>query len=467
MADEKKLYDLRVGKRVFRNVSAAVIIKNIRNSKLTPEHEISSAGADQWIELRNVPELRRFFGGETDQKGAVNTSLFDVRYSAGSELESGLTRTQIIEKIRQGDINESDQVRQQGGSIWTLAGDMQSLQRFFEQRRAILRERGTRGLPRDTGIPFYRDLATPFAFFTEGGFLFNLAAVIIAFTIAAFVQIPLIAGPINILTTFYLYAYFFRTLSHAASGKVSFPDMVDFSDFMGELVRPGIQFFLSRAYALIPLLAYLSLWIMRGWDIFIQQPYLMAVLMLPWSVLILPFPKPIDAASMFDSLMMQLQSPEPNTFDSEMQFDTMMENYFQYLTFDIIVWACLFIFVLYFAIALMRQAAYGQFLPPINLYAVFLSVTRAPGPFMALVGILVALDLITIVATIASLFAFSLSYGMSAGLYNIDPANPVVAHFSIIGISMVIKAIEIIVTFIKMYFLGRFVWQYSEQMGWD
>ena len=263
--------------------------------------------------------------------------------------------------------------------------------------------------------------------------------------IAFFVTVPIVSGPIMFLTSFYLYAYYFRVVSNASSGSTSFPDFTDVSEITSELFRPGIQFFLTRMTSLLPLIIYIYFIKLGDYEFFFKIPYVQTIITMPWSILFVPVPT--------GRQIMELPSFGGETIESGFVAPTG----FEFLYGDLIVWALLFFWLFYVPISLMRQASYGEFWPALNLVAVAISIGRAFGPYLALIVFMLIIDFIGGLILIGVVIGFGLSM--------IGPAGEAVMLFQA-PIALMIQGITIFGTFLKMYFIGRFLYQNSERMGW-
>lgn len=415
------LYRLKVGEQVYEAISPGVIVKNIRSGKLKRSHLVAHSDSDHWVALGEVPELEPFFGAVTAPKPGAE--LYDVQ--RGDEVESALPRAKLIEMIRNGELVERQRVRRSPDGEWTMAGDLRELQHYFDLRRQRVSKLGVGSIrPEDTGTPFYLDIAAPFVYMANLRFLFNLLAILAFFAIAVFVPLPIVSGPITILTNLYLYTYFFRVVSHAGNGGKKFPDFTESSDLVGEMMRPAIQFFLTRLVSVLPLIIYIALVKFGQFDVWLMIPVIQILLTIPYAILFFP-----DFAS----------------------------GAFYFM--DPVIWVLLAVMLLYVPIALMRQASYGEFLPTFNVPAIFLSISRAFGSYVALIAFMLAVDIIGG----CILLVVVLWYGLAAVL---SQAAGAMAAFSA-PVEMLLYGIMIIGTFLKMYFIGRFLFQNAERMGWD
>lgn len=442
MADSvpRRLYRLRVGRRIYENISIAVVIKNIKSGKLDRDHEIASAGSDRWTPLGSVPQLQAFFSPVAEgfaPAPAQPTGLYYLR--VGGEERSHQTRKQLIEMIRKGEFKETDQIRTHPHEPWKMAGDAEDLHRYFDLRRRQIAEKGFAAERGDVGPPFYLDIAGPFKYIANPRFLVNVIAILVFFAIAILVPIPLVSGPINFLATFYIYAYYFRVVSNAGVGGTTFPEFTDMADFIGELIRPAVQFFLTRVAALAPLISYI--WFVRFADMefWFKVPIAIVALNVPYLVLVFPVVS-MDVVTLPDG---------------EITFQTNIEFLFS----DPFVWLLLAFWLLYVPISLMRQASYGQYWPVFNLVAFFKSVFRAFGPYIALIAFLLAVDIIggCIILLLTLLIGFATITA---------PVADEMMQFSA-PFELLFRGLMMLGTFIKMYFIGRFVYQYAERMGWD
>ena len=416
-----KLYRLQVGNRVFEDITAGVIVKNIRNGKLRREHLVARAGSDNWFTLGQVAELAPFFE-QAGQPVRKAEQVYDIQRRG--QTTTGLPRTKVAELIRRGELSETDRIRISPNGAWGMAGDREELQRYFDMRRKLVAERGAGMLrPEDTGTPFYLDLAGPFIYIGNLRFVFNIVAILVCYAIALFVPIPLVSGPITILANFYLFAYYFRVISDAGAGGRKFPDFTESSDLLGEMVRPGIQFFLTRFAAVLPLTVYIFFIKFGELEFFWKIPYLQIILTMPYVILFAP------------------------------DFTTGT-----FLFADPIIWVLLIFVPLYMPIALMRQASYGEFLPTFNLPAVFISIVRAFGPYMALIFYSLTIDIIGGIIMVIVFIWMGLA--MMAG-----PAGGAMALFPI-PFALLLQAIIMTGMFLKMYLTGRFLFQNTERMGW-
>ena len=455
-----KKYDVRAGGKTFSNLSAGVIVNNIKNGKLKPEHEIAHAGSENWAKLKDVPQLQQFFvdtGVISAAEVSSQKTRFDIKQ--GDAISEGHLRSAIIEMIRKGELKEADYVRS-GGNEWKMAGDMEELERYFEIRRKKVATQGFRAAPEDTGKPFYLDFAAPFKYFANLAFFANILAVLIAFGIARFVVIPLIAGPIVILTSFYIYAYYFRVVFTASEGGKKFPEFPDIADLFGELVRPSVQFFFSRLFAFLPLLAYISTVRFKGAEFMLQVPYLWSILSAPWNVFVQRFPK-------FGTINIGEFLGAPEGVEEFLgDFQLTIAQGTQMFTWDIFVWLLFIVALVYFPIAVMRQAAYGQFLPTFNFPAIIISIGRAAPQFFALVVIYALIDL----ASLGILFGFSalLQLPFVNSLVSEVASSSMHAMMMVpIIFSLIVDGVVMIATFMQMYFIGRFLYQNVVKMGWD
>lgn len=470
-AGAKNLYDVRVGERVYQGLTTGVVLRNIQNGKLKGDDEIAAAGSGKWVRLKEVPELKKFFA--PPQPAGLETikiTLYEVRKAYGDPLV-GLSRARIIDMIRKNEIAEVDEIRMAGSDEWAMAGDVAEFSRFFEMRRSQSATFGGGASYRDTGKPFYADLVAPFRYLANGTFLINLLAVMIAYAIAALAQIPIIAGPITILTNFYIYSYYFRVISNTANGGTSFPEAADFSDFTAELVRPSIQFFFTTVVASLPLLLYIGLVLLKGFDFFVTMPYYQAVLTSPWISLILPYPT--GGEDILNQMITSMPAMEgsgevfggvdPSALDATLLVPTGFAFHF----WDIFIWLGLIFFLFYLPISLMRQAAYGSFWPAFNVPAVGISIGRAFGPYLALVAFMLVVDALGILLILGFALIFGTSMVMGVFTSGFDPTNPIAGLVTQTIFVVVVQAIVISATFMKMYFIGRYLFQNEKRMGWD
>lgn len=429
MADsEKRTYYIRVGGRIFPGLSIGVIVRNIRLGKLLPEHEISTGKSTRWYHLSDVPEFARYFEerDKLNEEFSENTLHEEAqRYEWDNEGEIEiLTRGQLIAKITKFKINEVDRVRPRGSEIWSMAGDLSSFSKFFDQRRVEIKKSG--GVVTDYGLPFYIDLMTFFNFFWDSRFLLNLIAIGVFLLIPKFITIPIVAGPISILTNFYLYSYYFRIISATASGHTKFPEYPDFSDFGGELVRPAIQFFLTQTFAALPLLI-MTYFVLFGGEISFGD----------YLFMFLPF------------FFVIIQAPILTVI------------------FGGAIAGVLVLFaMIYFPISLMRQSTYGEFWPTINIPAVLLSVQRALVPYAFLLLYIFIFD----VLAFTLLFLIFLAISASTAWAMTDLSGSAMAFLNATmptSIEMAIQVVVVVFTFFKMYYIGRYLFQNAERMGWE
>lgn len=473
----QKLYDVKAGNRLFPSLSASIIVKNIKNGKLKPHHEISGAGADKWTALEDVAELQIYFHPEkaatvqrTMAAGAVSADkrLYEIKKL--NNIEKGLTVVDIAHRIRAGEFNETDHARAKGKEEWQMAGDMPVFEKYFDLRRSEVRAEGLKAYKKDYGKPFYADLAAPFQYMFTKSFFFNLLVILGVLVIPILVPIPIVSGPVSILVTFYIFAYYFRVINDAGSGGTKFPVTMDFSDFIGELLRPGVSFFLTRVFALIPLFAYLSFVKLKGLPFFAQIPVYGLVLSMPWAVLALPIPTmgevPLSEAIQQAPIGADAAEVIGSSADIEGSI-TLPTGEFEFLAGDIVIWLCLIFFLLYFPISLLRQSSYGAVMPTMNIPAIFQSIFSVPGPYLALVGINLGVDFIGFVV----LFLIGLVTGGAAvfSMLNsmVNPGAGQLAGALIMIFPLIARGVEVVSSFIKMYFMGRFMYQNANKMGWD
>ena len=450
-----QLYRLRAGGRVWENLSVALIIKNIRNGKLKPDHEIARAGSESWTRLDRVPQLASIF---TEVTGIAPAAVHAAQPVAttyevgkGEEVIGPLPRTRLIELIRTGELQETDRVRLRGAQEWEMAGDLDDLRRYFDLRRGQIQASGFGALAAaDQGPPFYVDLAAPFVFFGKTQFLINLIAIMSFFFIAQLVQVPIVAGPLTLLTSLYLFAYYFRVVGTASVGGKKFPEFTDISDFTGGLMRPAAQFFLTHVVSLLPLLGYLLGYKLSAFDLATKAFYGGLVFANPWMILIIPVP------SGFETISQTIPSPDGQ--GEITLFEYVQPSGMEFLFTDIFVWLALIFWLIYVPIALMRQASYGETMPPFNLLHVFLSITRSFGPYLMLIVFNLLID--AFVASVMVLLIFIM------GLSMLGPAGEGAALVLNLPMGMTMQALGICGTFFKMFFIGRFLHQNSERMGW-
>lgn len=420
---QRKLYRLRVGDRVYENVSSGAIAKNILSGKLKKSHQTAAAGSENWVPLGEIPELMPYFRKIEAEQAEFDT--YDIQ--KGSEELAAVPRPKLLDMIRKGELAATDRIMKRGDDAWMMAGDAPELIRYFDLRRKIMAERGSSSIrPEDTGTPFYIDLAAPFIYIGNLRFLFNMLAILAFFAIALFVPIPIVSGPLTFLATFYLYAYYFRVVSNAGNGGTKFPEFTESSDLVGEMIRPGIQFFLTRVMSVMPLILYM--WFLKFGELefWWKLPYVQIALTMPYILLL---------------------TPDFSTFET-------------FLFMDPFIWIGLAIMILYQPISLMRQASYGEFLPTYNFPAVFISIARAIGPYMALVAYLLVIDIFGgIILVIVYIW---MGLAMMAG-----PAGEGAAMLFPAPFQLLIQGIVITGTFLKMYFIGRYLFQNAERMGWD
>ena len=445
-----------MGERIYEDLSVAVVIKNIRGGKLKPEHQIARAGTENWMELGKVPQLEKYFAGAATAQTAplepVPTPQPKPRYFEvlrGKEISGPHTRAQVAEQIRRGELTETDRLRPQGTEYWQMAGDMDELRRNFDNRRNLVREKGFLPGGGDTGTAFYKDLGAPFIYYGNLRFLFNLIAIMLFFGIAYFVQIPIVAGPLLILTSFYVYSYYFRVVGSTSTGGKTFPEFSDITDLSGGLLRPAVQFFLTTLVSTLPLVIYLVMFKLGPFDFYFKLPYIQVIYSIPWAILFMPAPAGYE--------VIPLNMPTP-TGEEITIMERVVPTGMAGLGSDPLIWVFLLLWFLYVPIALMRQAAYGEFMPTFNLPAVFISIARAFGPYMALLAFMLVIDLLA--GSLLFLLVFIV------GLSTLGPAGA--GAMTVLGLpfQIALQAISICATFLKMYFIGRFVLQYSDKMGW-
>jgi len=445
-----------VGERIYEDLSVAVIIKNIRSGKLKPEHEIARAGSESWMELGKVPQLEKYFIETAAALAATPEPVhapqpkpryFDVL--RGKDIGGPFTRQQVAAQISRGELTATDRVRPHGSEYWQMAGDTEDLRRYFDLRRNQVREKGFLPGGGDTGAAFYKDLGVPFIYYGNLRFLFNLIAILLFFGIAYFIQIPIVAGPLTILTSLYLYSYYFRVVGNASTGGKTFPEFSDISDLSGGLIRPAVQFFLTTLVSTLPLVLYLVVFKLGPFDFYFKLPYIQVIYSIPWAILLMPAPAGYET--------IPLNMPTP-TGEEVTIMEQVIPTSMAGLGSDPLIWIFLLLWFLYVPIALMRQAAYGEFMPTFNLPAVFISIARAFGPYMALLAFMLAIDLL------AGSLLFVLVF--IVGLSTLGPAGAGALTVLTLPFQLALQAIGICATFLKMYFIGRFVFQYSEKMGW-
>ena len=477
-AGNQKLYDIKAGSKIFPNLTATIIVKNIKNGKLKPHHQISGAGVNKWKPLQEVAELEIFFHPEkaalakrtAKTAPAGGKKLYDIRIH--NDIIEGLDPVEIARKIRAGEFNETDRARLSGKQEWQMAGDMPVFERYFDLRRTEVRAEGLGAYKKDTGKPFYADLLSPFTYTFTKNFFLNLVVILAVFLIPIITgNIPIIAGPITWLVTLYIFAYYFRVINDAGSGGTKFPPTMDFSDFIGELIKPAVSFFLTRVVAMLPLFAYLGFVKLKGWPFFAQLPVYGLVLSMPWAVLALPMPV-MEEVNMGEAITQNMPEEMGNTeivtsgIETE-QTITLPTGEFEFLVGDIIVWVCLFFFLLYFPISLLRQSSYGATWPTFNIPAVFQSITRAPGPYLALVGMNLGVDFLGfIVLLIIGLVAGGAAV-FSAMNSMINPGSAQLIGALAFIFPLIMRGVELTSNFIKMYLMGRFMYQNARRMGWD
>jgi hypothetical protein len=450
-----QLYRLRVGGKIYEDLSVAVVIKNIRSGKLRPEHEIARAGSENWMALGRVPQLERYFADvkpappEPAPEPQPKPRYFEIL--RGTERGGPFTRPQIAEQIRRGDLLESHRIRPAGSTEWWMAGDLDDLRRYFDLRRQLVREKGLAGAAGDTGTPFYIDLGAPFIYYGNLRFLFNLIAILLFYAIAFFALVPIISGPLIVLTGLYVYSYYFRVVGTTSTGNQKFPEFSDFSDIGAGLVRPAVQFLLATVVSTLPLVIYVVGFRLAPFDLYFRLPYIKAIYTIPWAILLMPVPTGFKTTA--------LTMP---TIDGSGSQITIMEHVTPMgmagLGGDLLVWLFLLFWFIYIPIALMRQAAYGEFMPTFNLPAVFISIARTLGPYMALLAFLLLIDLF------AGAIMFTLVF--IVGLSTLGPAGQGVISVLGMPFQLSLQALGICATFLKMYFIGRYVFQYSDKMGW-
>ena len=215
-------------------------------------------------------------------------------------------------------------------------------------------------------------------------------------------------------------------------------------------MRPGIQFFLTRIVSTMPLLAYLISVKLAPFDFFTKAFYGSIVLQQPWMILIIPIP------SGFETISQTIPSPDGQ--GEITLFEYVMPTGMEFLFTDIFVWLLLLFWLLYVPIALMRQASYDEYFPPFNIFHVFLSIARSLGPYLMLILFLLIIDLF--IASIMVLLIFIM------GLSMLGPAGEGAALVLNLPMGMTMQALTICGTFFKMFFIGRFLYQNSERMGW-
>lgn len=432
MSDKgKKRYYVRSGRRIYPNLTIGTIVHNIRIGKLLPEHEISTGETDTWTQLGSVPELKKYFDEldkaveATDIQSAVTphvkTQLYEVDTEEGLQM---LTRGQVITKINKHEIDEVDRIRPKGSAVWSMVGDMTSFSRHFDNRRVEMKKRG--GAFKDYGLPFYIDLMTFFKFFADTKFLFNLAGIGIFLLIPKIITIPIVSGPISIITNFYIYAYYFRIISYTANGHKKFPEYPDFGDLGTELVKPSVQFFLTQFFAAIPLLV-MTYFILFGGEMGFSD-YLF---------------------TFFPFFFIIIQAP------------ILTVTYGGAIAGVLVLFA-----MLYVPISLMRQSAYGEFWPTLNIPAVVISVQRALVPYLFLLLYLFIMDVLGFVIILVVVFAV----GATAAYAATDMSGVALQFMGAtmpVAIEMTMQVVVIVFTFFKMYYIGRYLYQNAERMGWE
>jgi hypothetical protein len=456
----EQLYRLKVGERIYENLSVAVIIKNIRSGKLKPEHLIARSGSESWKALEKVPQLARYFAEAEAARAAVPVEPAPApqpkpRYFEilrGNEKGGPFTRQQITEQIKRGELLESHRIRPVGSPEWSMAGDLDDLRRHFDMRRQLVREKGFAGASRDTGTPFYIDLGAPFIYYGNMRFLINLIAILLFYALAFLIVVPIVSGPLMLLAGLYVYSYYFRVVGSTATGNNKFPEFSDLADIGSGLIRPSVQFLLTTIVSTLPLAAYIVGYRLASLDPGSKLQYVQVIYSVPWAILLMAVPTGFRSVP-------TMTMPALDGSGKEI---TIMEHVIPTawagLGSDPLVWLFLIFWFLYVPIALMRQAAYGEFMPTFNLPAVFISIARAFGPYMALLAFLLLIDLF------AGAILFTLVF--IVGLATLGPAGE--GAMTVLGVpfQLAMQALGICATFLKMYFIGRFVFQYSDKMGW-
>jgi hypothetical protein len=311
-----------------------------------------------------------------------------------------------------------------GSEVWSMAGDMDSFSRFFEERRLDIKKRG--GVRPDYGLPFYIDLMTFFRYFLDQRFLFNLIAIGIFLLIPKVITIPIVSGPISILTNFYIYSYYFRVISHTANGHTSFPEYPDFGDLAGELVKPSVQYFLTQLFAAMPLLI-MTYFVLFGGEIDFSD----------YIFLFMPF------------FLLIIQAP------------LLTVVYGGAIAAVLVLFA-----MIYFPISLMRQSTYGEFWPTVNFPAVFISVNRAFVPYLFLLLYLFIMDILAGVVMFLFMLLISASTAFAIGDLSGSTMQLLGATLPI-SVELVVQVTVVVFTFFKMYFIGRYLFQNAERMGWE
>jgi len=412
----ERLFRLRVGSRIFENLSVTVVVKNIRNGKLKPDHMIAHSGSDKWTRLGDVPQLAAIFekAADTRQEDEFQPAPKPKRYDVlrGDEITGPLPLSKVAELIRDGELIETDKVRLRGEGDWSLAGDVDALRRHFDQLRREVLIGGFSAVGKtEKGPPFYIDLGAPFVYIGRLTFLLNLIAILIFYAIANLVQIPIVAGPLLIMTNLYLYAYYFRVVSNSSVGGKKFPEFTDISDFTGGLLRPAFQFFSTQVVSTLPLMLYIVMYKLGPFEFFIKVPYVFFILSNPWSMLLIPIP---SGAETYQTSIPKLDGSGGEIVIAEMTLPTGFEMLF----------SDPFVF----------------------------------GPYLALIAFMLLIDLFFA----SVMFALVLLLGMSM----MGPAGSGAAMVLQLPFVLTLQALTICGTFLKMFFIGRFVYQYSDRMGW-
>jgi hypothetical protein len=478
-AGSQKLYDILAGSKVFPNLTVSIIIKNIKNGKLKPHHQISGAGVNRWKPLQDIPELEIYFHPEkaptvqrtrSSAPAKSTKKLYDIRIV--NNITEGIEMIEITRKIRAGEFNETDKVRVAGKQEWKMAGDVPEFERYFDLRRTEVRAEGLGAYKKDTGKPFYSDLLAPFKYTFTKNFFFNLIVLLVVLLIPILVgNFPMIAGPINWLTTLYIFAYYFRVINDSGAGGNKFPATMDFTDFIGELFKPAVSFFLTRVVAMLPLFAYLGFVKLKGWPFFAQLPVYGLILSMPWAVLAIPLPAMEEVnlgEAITESIPEDMEGAEVLTDTIETDQTRMLPTgEFEFMAGDLVVWVCLIFFLLYFPISLLRQSSYGEVWPTLNIPAVLQSITRAPGPYLALVGLNLGVDFIgfIVLLLIGLVTGGAAVFGAMQSI--ITPGSAQVVGALMMIFPLIAKGVEITSNFIKMYLMGRFMYQNARRMGWD